>query len=183
MYNMNNQTNPNQAQAIINTDVQIATQADDIPSAAQFENWVTGVLAHLNNSGEQFDVLTANDIELTIRVVGEKEIQTLNEQYRQKTTTTNVLSFPYEAMPGIETGLLGDIIICAQVVNKEADEQSKQRQHHWAHMVTHGVLHLLGFDHIEEQEAEHMEMCEITILHELGIANPYQENNNQVVTK
>lgn len=180
---MNNLSNPNPMQQEILLDVQIATQSDDIPSVAEFKNWVSGTFDYLNSADDQALIPTANDIELTIRVVGEKEIQSLNKQYRQKDNVTNVLSFPYEAMPGVETGLLGDIIICAQVVNQEADEQGKQRQHHWTHMVTHGILHLLGLDHLDEQEAEHMEMCEINILNTLGITDPYKKNENQVMRK
>lgn len=105
--------------------------------------------------------------EICIRIVSEKESAALNRQYRHKSGSTNVLSFPGEAL------LLGDIIICAAVVNREARAQGKTRAAHWAHMVVHGSLHLLGFDHIKEKEATQMEALESKILHKLGFANPY----------
>ncbi|KZZ19879.1 rRNA maturation RNase YbeY, partial [Oleiphilus sp. HI0080] len=116
--------------------------------------------------------------ELTIRVVDTPEIQELNANYRDKDKPTNVLSFPFEAPEHIELDLLGDLIICAQVVNAEAKEQNKDEKSHWAHMTVHGVLHLLGYDHIDDIEADEMEGLEIKILHELGYANPYSQEAN-----
>jgi probable rRNA maturation factor len=116
-----------------------------------------------------------DEAQLTIRITDEAEIQELNRTYRHKDKPTNVLSFPFEAPPGVEIPLLGDIIICAAVVAREAGEQGKPLQAHWAHMVIHGTLHLLGYDHIDETEAEQMEGLEITLLAGLGYANPYQE--------
>ena len=103
----------------------------------------------------------------------EGESQSLNHSYRDKDKPTNVLSFPYEQAPGMYVPLLGDLVICAPVVIQEALEQEKPVEAHWAHMVLHGVLHLLGYDHIETDEAEQMEKLEVTLLGKLGYANPY----------
>ena len=115
------------------------------------------------------------EYELTIRVVDEEESQSLNSQYRGKDNPTNVLSFPFEAPAEIELDLLGDLVICAPVVGKEATEQSKEEIAHWAHMVIHGTLHLQGYDHIEDEEAEAMEALEVKILSALGFPDPYTE--------
>jgi probable rRNA maturation factor len=105
--------------------------------------------------------------ELCIRVVTEKESAQLNKRYRHKNGPTNVLSFPGD------TFVIGDIVICAAVVNREASAQGKTRAAHWAHMVVHGSLHLLGFDHLRQQDASKMEAEEVKILRKLGFANPY----------
>ncbi len=119
--------------------------------------------------------------ELTIRIVDENEITALNSTYRHKNGPTNVLSFPFD-MPeemAAEPTVLGDIVICAAVVNREADEQHKSAESHWAHMVVHGVLHLLGYDHEIENEAVLMEAQEIQILQGLGYKNPYLTNEKR----
>lgn len=115
-----------------------------------------------------------SDLELTIRIVDEVEAQQLNETWRQRTGPTNVLSFPYECPECIENlGLLGDIVICAPLVAREAAEQQKSGHAHWAHLVIHGTLHLLGYDHTDDSQAQAMENLEIRILHNLGYPNPY----------
>ena len=111
--------------------------------------------------------------EVTIRLVDDAESHELNLTYRGKDKPTNVLSFPFEAPPGIEMPLLGDLIICRQVVEQEAKEQQKPLEAHWAHMVVHGSLHLLGYDHIEDDEAEEMESLETEIMLALGYEDPY----------
>ncbi|WP_455221604.1 rRNA maturation RNase YbeY [Kaarinaea lacus] len=116
-------------------------------------------------------------VQFSVYIVSEKEITTLNSQYRHKNQATNVLSFPYEALPGVDVPLLGDIVICADVVNKEAREQNKNAEQHWAHMIVHGALHLLGYDHIDDRDAQQMETMEIRILSQLGFSNPYGELN------
>jgi len=116
------------------------------------------------------------EAELVVRVVDIKEIQELNRTYRHKDSPTNVLSFPFEAPEGLDLPILGDIVICHEVVVNEASEQAKSVAAHWAHMVVHGVLHLLGFDHVDDTEAEEMEALEVKILAGLAYANPYQIN-------
>ena len=110
--------------------------------------------------------------EITLRVVAEEESAALNGKFRHKPYPTNVLSFPYES-EALSEQVLGDLVICAPVVAREAVEQNKQPHAHWAHMVVHGVLHLLGHDHIQEEEAERMEMKERQILARLGFPDPY----------
>jgi probable rRNA maturation factor len=117
------------------------------------------------------------DAEIVVRIVDEQESAELNEQYRHKSGPTNILSFPADLPEGIELDLLGDLVICAPVIEKEALEQHKILAHHWAHIIVHGVLHLLGYDHIDEAEAELMENKEIAILSKLDINNPYIEVN------
>lgn len=144
-------------------DIQIATEAGDLPSEDDIQRWV-GCAVH----GHQ------DEAEVTVRIVDEAEIRQLNAQYRGKDYATNVLSFPADLPPDIELPLLGDIVICAQVVAREALEQGKTPRAHWAHMLIHGTLHLLGYDHIEDQEAEEMEALETELLHQLGFPPPYE---------
>ncbi|MDP5031252.1 MAG: rRNA maturation RNase YbeY [Paraglaciecola sp.] len=163
-------------------DLQIATEHNNIPDEATLASWLNAVLAELS----------IQDKEVTIRVVDEAESQQLNYQYRSKNSPTNVLSFPFE-MPDLlavdedgessaidlaetEFNLLGDLVICAPIVADEAKQQNKILTHHWAHMVVHGTLHLLGYDHINDDEAEHMESLERKILQQLSIDDPYQNH-------
>ena len=111
--------------------------------------------------------------EVTIRIVDEKESNSLNAKWRNINSATNVLSFPSGRIGSIESNLLGDIVICAPVVEREAEEQGKKNEAHWAHMVVHGILHLLGYDHIKVRDAGEMESIEIKILETLGYENPY----------
>lgn len=144
-------------------DVQIATADKNIPSEEDFRSWVAAALpADKINS------------ELTIRVVGFDESRSLNAQYRQKDKPTNVLSFPSELPPELQIPLLGDLVICAGVVEREALEQGKTLLAHWAHMVVHGTLHLLGYDHETDADAEVMEALETRILGTLGFPAPYE---------
>jgi len=142
-------------------DIQYASEADS-PNEESFRRWADAALE--NQSCHR---------ELTIRVADADEIQQLNRDYRGKDYATNVLSFCAELPDDIDIPLLGDIIICPQVVAIEAREQNKPLDAHWAHMVVHGVLHLLGYDHIDDSEAEEMEAFEIAILAKLGYADPY----------
>lgn len=151
-------------QPIIDLDVQIAAEGFTLPSTTDLELWVKTAIRD-----------TMNEAELTIRIVDVEESQSLNSTYRGKDKPTNVLSFPFEAPPGIELPLLGDLVICAAVVEQEAIDQNKPLIAHWAHMVVHGCLHLLGYDHIEDLEAEKMESLETQLIESLGYNNPYKE--------
>lgn len=123
---------------------------------------------------------SSENSEVTIRIVDIKEMSELNSKYRRKTGPTNVLSFPADipAAMSDEFPLLGDIIICAEVVNREAAEQNKLQQSHWAHMVIHGIFHLLGYDHVRDEDAEKMEQLEINVMRELGFENPYEHGEH-----
>ena len=147
---------------MIDVDIQRVFDGDKVPSDQALTTWATAALSRFNKP-----------FEMTIRIVDSSESQTLNHQYRDKDKPTNVLSFPFDVPDGIELNLLGDIIVCVPVVEREAIEQGKTLDAHWAHMVIHGCLHLLGFDHISDEEAAEMENLEIDILAELGFNNPY----------
>jgi probable rRNA maturation factor len=110
---------------------------------------------------------------LGVRLVGTAESTSLNTRFRHQRHPTNVLSFPFEAPPGVRSENLGDLVICAPVVRREALRQNKPVRAHWAHMVVHGILHLRGYDHQNRQDATVMEKLETRILRELGYANPY----------
>jgi probable rRNA maturation factor len=135
-----------------------------LPSALSFRRWVDAALAGAKRR---------KPAELAIRIVGTREGRRLNRDYRGKDYATNVLSFPVELPPGMSLPTIGDLAICAPVVVREATEQGKIANHHWAHMTVHGVLHLLGYDHIDDTEAEAMEALETRILAKLGIDDPY----------
>lgn len=143
-------------------DVQYATDWPNLPDKNNIRQWVETALKDLNENAE-----------LTIRIVGEEEGTQLNEQWRKSKGPTNVLSFTHDGAKEIAPDFLGDIVICAPVVDREAIEQNKNNHAHWAHMVVHGVLHLNGFDHINPEDADHMENLEIKILEKLNIKNPY----------
>lgn len=144
-------------------DIQTACNDTLVPSSAQFEQWIAAAL-----DGER------EHAEVSLRIVDADEITELNHQYRGKNYATNVLSFPADLPEELGLPLLGDIVICAEVVAREASEQHKTPTAHWAHMVVHGTLHLLGYDHIEDDDAEIMEAREIQILDQLKFPNPYQ---------
>ncbi|OOE76866.1 rRNA maturation RNase YbeY [Salinivibrio sp. ML290] len=144
-------------------DVQIACENEQgLPGDDQLQAWF-----------EQAVRAARPQAEVTIRIVDEGESQSLNRDYRGKDKPTNVLSFPFDAPPGVEIDLLGDLIVCRQVVEQEAQQQGKALMDHWAHMVVHGSLHLLGYDHIEDDEAEQMEALERELLAAMGVSDPY----------
>lgn len=122
----------------------------------------------------------AKPAEVTIRIVDTDEMTNLNDTYRGKPKSTNVLSFPLSVPEDIQhdVPILGDIVICAPYVNHEAQEQGKLQDAHWAHMVVHGIFHLLGYDHETDQEAKTMESLEIAVMHTLGFTNPYETGEN-----
>ena len=148
-------------------DLQLASTASNLPSETQIQLWLNAAISPFQPVAE-----------VTVRIVDETESQQLNFDYREKDKPTNVLSFPFQCPPGIELPLLGDLVICAGVVAQEAKEQNKSLDAHWAHMVVHGSLHLLGFDHINDDDALEMEAEEIQILAELGFADPYLIQND-----
>lgn len=135
-----------------------------VPSAASFRRWAEAALAGARHR---------KPAELSIRIVGTREGRTLNSRYRERDYATNVLSFPVELPGGVQSSLLGDIVICADVVAREAREQGKSVRDHYAHLTIHGVLHLLGFDHQNERDATKMELLETRVLAGLGIPDPY----------
>ena len=144
-------------------DLQIACEQESgLPTAEQIEQWATAAVQP-----------KSDEVEMTVRIVDEAESHALNLNYRGKDRPTNVLSFPFECPDEVELPLLGDLVICRQVVEREAQEQDKPLMAHWAHMVVHGSLHLLGYDHIEDNEAEEMESLEAQIMTGLGFADPY----------
>ncbi|MFD1806897.1 rRNA maturation RNase YbeY [Pasteurella oralis] len=144
-------------------DLQIATEnPENLPSAAQIQTWANHALQP-----------ELSDLEMTVRIVDEAESHQLNLTYRGKDKPTNVLSFPFECPDEVELSLLGDLVICRQVVEKEAQQQGKALMAHWAHMIVHGSLHLLGYDHIDDAEAEEMESLETEIMQALGFDDPY----------
>jgi probable rRNA maturation factor len=145
-------------------DIQVATQAPELPDSGQIQCWVDAVLADVSN-----------DSEIVLRIVDEAESAALNQQYRHKAGSTNILSFPSDLPEDVELDAdwLGDLVVCAPVLAREAQEQHKRLHDHWAHIVIHGILHLLGYDHIEPEDAEAMEALEIRILQQLDINNPY----------
>lgn len=151
--------------------LQKATTIKQVPSSTDFKTWVSHALAVVNFTKH----CTA-----TIRLVDAAESQALNLQYRGKDKPTNVLSFPSELPQAVLNTLkrepLGDMVICVPVMLQEAIEQQKHAMAHWAHLTIHSTLHLLGFDHANEAEAEEMEALEIIALQQLGYANPYQPN-------
>ena len=137
--------------------VQFASEAGELPSRAQVRRWVAAALEH--------------PAEITVRIVDAEEAQALNQDYRHKGYVPNVLTFEYgEISPGV---LGGDVVICALVVEREAREQGKPLQHHYAHMTVHGVLHLQGYDHLDPADADIMESREAAILKRFHIPNPY----------
>ena len=142
--------------------VQYAIDWPDLPDKGKLKLWAETALEGLKENAE-----------LTIRIVDEDEGTQLNEQWRKSQGPTNVLSFSHEGELEIAPDLLGDIVVCAPVVTREAKEQNKNIDAHWAHMVIHGILHLNGFDHVEPEDADTMENLEIKILEELNYNNPY----------
>ncbi len=143
-------------------DIQIVSESKQLPSLEQFQSWVDSVLTD-----------KAVDSEIVIRIVDEQEMTQFNEQYRKKKGATNILSFPFDAPEGIESQLLGDLLVCAPIIEKQAIQQNKTIEDHWAHMIVHGILHLIGYDHINDAEAEEMEALEVKLLKTIKIKNPY----------
>jgi probable rRNA maturation factor len=149
-------------------DIQIACEEKGLPSEHDFQQWVDAALIDVTE-----------DCELSIRLVEVNESSELNSTYRGKSGPTNVLSFPFDTAVELTPRLLGDLVICRNVVEDEAREQQKKVVDHWAHLVVHGCLHLLGYDHIQTEEAEQMEALEVKILQTMNIENPYFEQESK----
>lgn len=150
----------------IDVDIDTTAQLPSVPPAAAFRRWATAAISAANSP----------EGDIAIRIVNHDEIHQLNRDYRHHDKPTNVLSFPFEMPEGISEIdlIIGDLAICAAVVEQEACDQGKPIEAHWAHMVVHGTLHLLGYDHIDDADATIMEQLEIEILAQLGFGNPYQ---------
>ena len=147
---------------MVTVELQYAVPQKALPTQAQLQAWA--------------DVIKTRDGETqiaAIRVVNEQEMTVLNKQYRQKKGPTNVLSFPAQLHEQVDVPFIGDIVICAPIVINEAKQQHKTEESHWAHMTVHGILHLQGYDHINDADAMQMESLEIQIMHQLGYENPY----------
>ncbi len=147
---------------MLRLELQDVSGAGGVPDEAQFQRWLARC----------FDDRPGQTV--LVRVVAPDESRRLNRDYRGKDRPTNVLSFPFEVPAEIPSDHLGDLVICAEVVAGEAAAQGKAPLDHWAHMLIHGVLHLLGYDHVEPDEAEVMEALETRLLARLGIADPYR---------
>jgi probable rRNA maturation factor len=157
---------------MLELDIQWAIPEQDVPTKQQCYKWINLALQ---------DEYKYQPNEITVRIVDPAESQMLNDTYRDKDKPTNVLSFPFEQPPGLvelgeELPFLGDLVICAEVVRREAEQQNKDLEAHWAHMLVHGTLHLQSYDHIEDKQADEMEALEISIMQNLGFENPYKDD-------
>ena len=145
----------------VEIEIQRASAATDTPCDNDFQHWASAALYDTQRNS------------VVIRIVDNEESRQLNRDYRGVDKPTNVLSFPFEAPAEFTDEFLGDLIICAPVVRQEAEQQNKPLEAHWAHMVVHGMLHLQGYDHQDDQQAEEMERLESEILATLGFPDPY----------
>ena len=155
----------------LHIDSAVATTGGGLPSHAQITRWIETALI----AGDE----TRDEAEVSVRLVDDDESRALNHQYRGKDKPTNVLSFPADLPPELGLPLLGDLVVCAPVVAREAAEQGKSLEAHWAHMLVHGTLHLLGYDHIDPEDAEIMESLETRILTRLHYPAPYGADDPQ----
>lgn len=153
----------------IEFDLQVACDTGKIPQADSIARWL-----------QACKPVMAKETELSIRIVDEAESAALNARYRHKDYPTNVLSFPADLPVDLALPLLGDLVLCAPVIDREAREQGKSNDAHWAHMLVHGTLHLLGYDHINDDEAEEMEALETRLLQALNFPPPYETETGPV---
>lgn len=149
---------------MINIHLQNVAREKHIPPDKMLRRWTLAALEQYLHSGE-----------VTLRIVNANEIQLLNRQYRHQDKPTNVLAFPFVPFDNIGIGkvIIGDVVICATIVNAEAKQQNKSQDQHWAHIIIHGMLHLLGYKHDKEDDAKQMESLEIKLLQQFGYTNPY----------
>lgn len=152
--------------------LQLASAEPSAPSAEQLLRWAQAAL------GSTLEP-TPGPAAITIRVADEAEMQALNKAWRKIDAPTNALAFPLSGGAGAPSGLAGDVVACAPVVKREAAAQGKTLAAHWAHVIIHGVLHLMGYDHVKEQDAIAMEAKEIAILKNLGFPDPYALNEQR----
>ena len=145
-------------------EIQLIDSSVETPDAEQIRSWVSAV----------FTILKRSPLALTVRVVGEEEMAKLNGRYRGRKQPTNVLSFPFDDLPGVSSGILGDILVCPAVLRREVADSTTSLDAHWAHMVIHGVLHLCGYDHQSDRDATVMEGLERDVLKVLGLPDPYR---------
>ena len=151
---------------MITIDVQNILGSPEIPDTAKLSAWLNHAARSMNYN---------DDKEIVVRFVADSESATLNQQYRNKSGATNVLSFPSTVPDVVASNLLGDLVIAVQLLEREAKEQGKSSEQHFAHLVIHGFLHLIGYDHQTDSEALVMEQKEIDILAELNFPNPWRE--------
>ena len=145
-------------------EVQLSHDDELVPDGPRITAWVDRALKSVQKRA----------VSITVRVVTQEEMQSLNVRFRGQNSATNVLSFPPDDRGSQRTGVSGDIVVCSVVVQTEAQEQNKAVDAHWAHMIIHGVLHLCGYDHTTDAVATDMESLEVLILHQLGFPDPYQ---------
>ena len=150
---------------VLAVEIQAVSTSERLPAPPQLTAWARAAWQD-----------PARDAEVVIRLTDEAESRRLNREYRGKDNPTNVLSFPYGPVPGIVPDHIGDLLVCAPVVEREARAQGKRREAHWAHIVVHGMLHLQGYDHETDQQASVMERLETDILTGLGFPAPYADD-------
>ncbi len=154
----------------VRVDVQFAVEEESVAGKEEISLWVARALT---------TAYPGSDAEVSVRVVDAAEMQRLNKEFREQDKSTNVLSFPageIVGLPGDADVPLGDIVVCSSVISAEAGQQGKPLVSHWAHMIVHGTLHLLGYDHVDDSDAMAMEAMEIRVLGDIGVANPYGES-------
>lgn len=162
-------------QSSVQLDVQSAVTRTGLPSSKRLQLWAQAAYEVHHAAHTHGRKRKVQPVQVSLRIVGSAESRKLNRDWRDEDHATNILSFPAGEMPELagELPTLGDLVVCAPVVKREAAQQGKALDAHWAHMMIHGVLHLLGYDHEVERDAQLMEACEVAILDSLGFANPY----------
>lgn len=143
----------------MSVNIQISSSSKDLPADTDIDDWIRQTLIHVNRVSA----------EVTVRVVDETEITDLNRVYRNKNTPTDVLAFPHQLPEGVDVDLLGDVVVCAGVINRHAMDHSISQPAHWARIIAHGILHLCGYDHAEPNDAMNMERAEAEILKKIGL--------------